>query len=1099
MKWVLRVLPLLIAGLLLGSCDRNPTSNPGEGGLNPSVATSIVVTISNGPIQDFKNVQRSVPIRAVVTDSRGVAMSGVRVQFSKSHRLTTQASLTFANGDTTDTDGEVNGFLNVTVDTSETVTVSAQLANNSAIHNEAQVAVILATDVIRLLSLQATPSTRLVRQGSRDSITVVGRVTDNNGGGIIGIPLTFSIEPANAATLDSLEGTTNDRGEVTRIVRTNPGVYMDSIKVSCSVRGMPLTSTWAHQSVYVNVRPLTSPENISLNWINPENPVYVYPGNTVVQKMFEVVVSDGDGNELSGVPIALRIKQPGGIGSINQVTTSGNGRDSVTWSNNGEVGSAWIIGEIVPENMGASSLTGPIALPSAPGVNKSGSLPKSLAENIPLLGTDEVDALSDSIYVQVLNAPGVTTLDVEFTSGRNNLTATGVDSTEVRVTLRNGLREGIPNAAINLSVSYGAVPSEVFTDSRGIATTYLHDNSNTTPVGGAWLIARHRSSNLADSVMFNIQPLLRLARISMSGPERHLASAGDTLAYTATVYLSNGLLAYDGTVVTFSSFIRGTLNPGLGTFVPNVTTTTNGIANGTYRLGSGLGEDSLVVTAGSAADTVVSAFVILEHYTGTPSRFPLIGPSNLILSVNGDPSTVLVMVSDSVGNIVQNPTLTWGCTHGSITPFGYSTNGDTAYASLRAGTIASNSARWWVTTSNGVTDTVGYFIQASTPRTIALSTDSLQIQVRGTGGYENTTVRALVRDGNGNAVPEGVYVRFKITNSLNFGAVNNRPFFEQVGQDSIDVTTAGNGEALVTLSSGERPGTVQLEAVVLTSDPGHSRTNIAASLSNVQVVAGPAAFVDISWDRSTTQAEGGGQVSVLINARVSDRYSNPVANNTAVRFSVDPDSMASVNAASTGNLNASGTRVPGTAFSRMLYQSWNSFDTVRVTAYVDSRDTTGASVIVTGSAREHLPLHDGQIQLNVYPTTWHFVISGNRAMHTVYAIVQDGYGTRISRAPVVFSVQRGRIFSTPTAANQLPNGGTPMAPPRLRTGNYPGRMDPNGMGAATVYIGGTGPTTGAGEIFLDPQTLEITSEVTAYVEGYGAIQQGRVVINYQRN
>ena len=274
-----------------------------------------------------------------------------------------------------------------------------------------------------------------------------------------------------------------------------------------------------------------------------------------------------------------------------------------------------------------------------------------------------------------------------------------------------------------------------------------------------------------------------------------------------------------------------------------------------------------------------------------------------------------------------------------------------------------------------------------------------------------------------------------------------------------------------------------------------------------------------------------------MNATVRDRYSNPVARGYAVTFAVTPNSLAQVglDTASTYNIGPNNQRLPGVAFTRLSYQGQNSFDTVTVTAAAVTRDNNNQLITISAGYTFALPLQQGTLQLNVTPNTFLFsrppvsTADVNIATHMVFASLRDGYGLPIHGAPILFQVQRGRLFRTATeASNRAYNPtyrpsdnsqnftGLPLVfwpVNRRKTGNYTNTnplinyTDPNGPGSATLYIGALGPCFNyvgpggvpVGEVFLDPQTAETTSEVTATVENYPSVQSVRVVINYQRS
>lgn len=1097
MKWSSIVLITLLFALLLGSCDRNPSSNPGGAGGTGNIATTILVSIADRQdyrLVDFREVNRTLEVVATVTDSRGAVIPGHRVLFTITKRPTTAASISYQTVDTTSIQGVVKANLTFTIDTSETITVTARSAVDDRLVGTGRLNVVLATDVIRNLTFNIDRSTIQVREGQRDSARVTARVTDSTGAPISGLTVAFGIDSSQLASLDVASAITNSFGEAQAWVRTIPNRYSDNIGIRATIIGMPSSSTISTRLVTFSVRALTRAVNVNMYWANSNDTlIYIYP-NEVINRTFVVVVTDSFGVELPNVPYYCRITN-NGIGSIPQVLRSGvTGRDSITWANNGMTGWTYITVTLVPETMGiiGSRDPGPVRNGNI-NLSKAGSkLPDMLEpENYySLLSTDAMEA---TIRLEVRQFPSISPILQLALVGGESIYATGNDTITVSVILRDGLQQGIPNAIIYLQAAYGAIESSVTTDISGAATAYLRDMGQITPDTGAFISARYTIGNITNRVRYYIRPLQGLGGIRINGRDQVIVNPLDSIQYNAQVWLDNGDPAYDGTRVRWDVI-------GSGGFITNLTFVSSGSATNWLKINSGLGVDTIRARAFSETDTVY-AESYLTRRTGQPNNI-ICQPRNGQLTVNGAPLLVTAFVSDSAGNFISNHPITWGTSVGNISFAGFDPAGNSTALLSASGANATQGFYWGVTTNN-LSDSVGFQILADNPRTLRLSADSLSIQVRGTGGYEHTIVRGLIRDGFGNPVSEGIPVRFTIINGHLFGNdPENRPYFSQLGIQTVDVRTAGNGEAAVTLSAGNRPGAILIEATVLDSIGGSS-IGIVASLSNVQVVAGPPAYITVSWDRDNGTAIGGGIWRTSASALVTDLYTNPVANQIAVAFSIAPVAMASIGAGSTGNLNPNGQTEPGKAFTYLTYHGTYTLDTVTVTASCQSRDTLGAIIQVSGGRREALPLFTGRLQLNVQPRNFHFDVNNtDRAYHIAWAIVQDGYGHLISRAPVMFDVQRGRIFGSQANAIAAPNGTNPINPARRRTGNYPGYTDQNGPGAATVHIGATGPRLTAnpptGEVFLDPQTLESNSEVNAYVEGYSNITSQRVVVYYQR-
>ncbi len=162
------------------------------------------------------------------------------------------------------------------------------------------------------------------------------------------------------------------------------------------------------------------------------------------------------------------------------------------------------------------------------------------------------------------------------------------------------------------------------------------------------------------------------------------------------------------------------------------------------------------------------------------------------------------------------------------------------------------------------TDTVAY---------IVLVPDLPRIQVRGTGGVEATQVRAICYDDNGNRVGADLPVEFYIINGPGGGEA-----LDGTSEEAITVNTNALGEAVVTLASGTKSGTVRL------------RAKVGAVLSYstiVTICAGPPTDISLGvtpcnirgWDKDCVEA--------TICACVVDMYGNPIPDSTSVHFGTE--------------------------------------------------------------------------------------------------------------------------------------------------------------------------------------------------------------------
>ncbi len=171
----------------------------------------------------------------------------------------------------------------------------------------------------------------------------------------------------------------------------------------------------------------------------------------------------------------------------------------------------------------------------------------------------------------------------------------------------------------------------------------------------------------------------------------------------------------------------------------------------------------------------------------------------------------------------------------------------------------------------------------STVASIYLSSDSMQLAVKGTGGIESSILRATAYDINGNTVPEGITIDFRILDAP-LGLDSVPAHLGNVGYGPFTATTNGQGMAISSIHSGTAAGTIRIRA---TSD------TIMSAAAQVLVSAGPPAHVEVSAQYCNIDFWDDVAGVVVITATVADIYLNPVNDSTVVYFSTDEGTMKS--------------------------------------------------------------------------------------------------------------------------------------------------------------------------------------------------------------
>ena len=147
------------------------------------------------------------------------------------------------------------------------------------------------------------------------------------------------------------------------------------------------------------------------------------------------------------------------------------------------------------------------------------------------------------------------------------------------------------------------------------------------------------------------------------------------------------------------------------------------------------------------------------------------------------------------------------------------------------------------------------------------------LSAQGSGGQDWSQIQANVFDANGNAVPDGVWVRFLLINGPVGANINSN--------GALDSAQTASGLAVATLNAGTGLGTVAV-SVCIRVEGNETCVPISGS-----IVAGPPAEIDMGLDEVGEDA-GGGAWDVEISALVKDALQNVVLDNTVVFFEVSP-------------------------------------------------------------------------------------------------------------------------------------------------------------------------------------------------------------------
>jgi len=473
---------------------------------------------------------------------------------------------------------------------------------------------------------------------------------------------------------------------------------------------------------------------------------------------------------------------------------------------------------------------------------------------------------------------------------------------------------------------------------------------------------------------------------------------------------------------------------------------------------------------------VYSNEVEITLLAGPPSGIRLTAIPNILYTNHPSAfSTITAFVRDTSGNPVrQGELVSFRTTKGDVMPSALTDTLGRAQVRLTSGVQSGVAVvTGSVTTPTGtISGTATVTFVASYPNTMELSVDPLTIEASGAGGVSNATIRASVKDANGNATGSPAMVVFQLLNESNPPRgcdINNH--------GHIDSARTANGVAVATINAGTQTGSVRIRAYTW-RDPGADnagidgipRTDTVFASTWVTVIAGGPGHLDIDVNDDAEDA-GGGVWQIPVSARVYDSQGNSVADEVPVTFSVDPQ-IATIDPGFTGNDIGMGA-TQGIAYSWLRYHSSNTFAPITITAEVQTDDSA-----ITASRAWVLPLQRGQIELNADPGSWMFdrARPNDTCLVKVWAIVTDGHGVTINGAPVLFRTDRARFYWQNLRINRY----VPFFPaPARRFTGLVNNENNEERGVATVYLRGI-----MDDFYLDAFTLEVMVHVEVAIEGY---------------
>ena len=669
-------------------------------------------------------------------------------------------------------------------------------------------------------------------------------------------------------------------------------------------------------------------------------------GKTPTEATLTVTVRDANNAPVSGVPVFLTTT----LGSVtSSVTTDAQGKATAKFVSGLQSGNATI-------TVQAGNVVANLTIKVRPGP----------PEFVMLNATPNV-----------ILADGVSTASLQATVLDKNRNAVE-DGTQVTFTATAGTVVGSPATTVNGQAS--ATLRSSTTETNVTVTATANGKSDSTTV---------RFSKVEPAT---IQLTAQPSSLSVKDAGRPESTV------TVIVLDAQGRRVVNGTPVVLSTSKGIFTQSGSDIYEA---TTSNGQVVATLDV-SNETESGIALVRAESGKATASLSIPVEP--GPPEQITLTAMPSSIPADGVSACTLVAKVMDKYGNPIPNQPVTFTATKGSINPTTATTNVlGTATATLTSIPSSTSIAVQVTAQSANKTATFVVTFTPALPAAITLTANPPSIPA---DDKTASTITAVVRDANGNPVPDGTEVVFV----TDFGEFT-------VGSMEQRVTTT-NGQAVVMLrSSSQRAGTAHVSA---------TSGNIIQTVA-VNITAGAPASIELTATPQKVPADN--QSVAMVRAEVRDAGGNPVPFVT-VTFSTTPTLGTFTNAqVPTNNEGVAITQIRS-----------NKVGVANITAV--------AGAVSSATVQVEFVTPTATIQLTAKPTT--IKADGGQALIT--ATVMDGFGKPVPDGTTVrFSIpslQHGRL-QPDTDANPIAES--------VRTAN--GQASITLVGSKQVPPPGTCPVT----------------------------------------
>ena len=1023
-----KLLIMLLIFAALPGCKKDSTEdNP----IIPDVSYRVVIGDIQETLVGIEGSPQSVTFQLNVTTDEGLLASGKTIVLTVS-----QGPGTFeASQVTTNSFGQASGKYLVEMPTGQTlVTIVGQVETYST------TASFRLIGLSRPASLQLEPEDQQFVVGREDNfeLPIKATVRDRAGRPVQGINLHFGLMIDSSIVGSRVFGTmtqansSNANGESISIFKADGGYGKQ--KIFCEVNAPDGFLSEIRNETGIAVLPLD--DQIGFFVINTDRDLLnVSPAQPETARV-DITVRDLQNQALGGIRPDISVN----IGAL---------RGTSLTNENGRAEMLYVVDHLdIPDTATVAIIRG--------------SVP----------GTSWVSQTSITLIPVAAGNP-----EFAFMTDTNVITADGgVTFANLTAVVRAESHDPLPNQLVEFSTTHGVAQSPVRTDENGLARTIFTDvGSPSVDEDGnpdsSVVTARVRLLNLESSVRIMIRPFDNVESISLL-PESNTISIGEnsTMQIRARILKPNNVPVQDGFPVNFTS-ISGRISP-------QTVLTETGDAIAEYSPPLFIGVDTL--QAWIVADgEIMTAVAAVQITPGIPGRMTLIADPEAI--VTGDPdalSNIITNVFDNYGNPVSaGITVSYTTTRGTVRPTAVTDDAGMAISRLTPGVQSGVAV---VTASVPAGEDV-YRAQVAVEfvpgpiNSLELTVNPGTISVPEGGDGELTTLRATLRDGNGNLFPAQSLVFFQVLGDA-------MPPQGCVFSNNSQRTTAlsNNGVAAVTLESGQLAGGKRLRAY---SFRDQAQQDTISDYGQIVVRSGFPFDIDMSYSSDGWDL-GDNNWGINVAALVADRWGNLAPDNIQLLFEVEPE-IVEISQGSTGNRNHDGEFFPGMAFATLTYSSSRTFDTVEIMTTVETQDGR-----ISGNMDLLMPLQNGSMTADANVANWRFEEGQENASIELWATLYDGHDVPIDHGQVVFSTDVGHLrwFNVETEEYEELN--------RSHAVRLTGLNDPENEeepGRATIFFQAV-----AEEIFQDPEDVQQRIFIDVRLDNYDDIQVGPLEILFTR-